>query len=506
MNLRITLAFVLSILILWGWQQIVVKKFFPQQQTPTAQNITQTTTTAISTATIHQITYPTKDSTTPKKEEEITWNIENINITFSPYGGSIRKYSFTQKNKNIEIISPGYAFFSPHNLSLKTNTPNKEITFVAEEKTYRIEKTYKYDNKKFELNMNIKIKAPETKEIANFPIFAINAHLIGDCKMQDLMPYYVSLYSGKEKSYIKLKPTNKNIQYENKSYDWLSINNRYYHITLFPKLPENTPTAFTLTEKDKIPCLEFYTNVKGTDSITISLYFTAGTKLYKTLKAYNCKLEKIVDFGTFGFIGKPMFHMLNYIHRITRNYGVAIIILTIILQLFILPLTYKNVLTTVKMKQLQPKLEEIRIKFKNDPKRLQMELMEIYKKYKVNPASGCLTLLLQIPFFWALFTMLRNIYELKGEKFILWIKDLSTYDPYYILPMLMGIFMFLQQKLSSGNIEDPSQRFMVYFMPIFFVIIFLKFPAGLVLYWLVSSLFSFLIQLILTKKISMEKT
>jgi len=506
MSLRITLAFVISILILWGWQQLVMKKFFPRQEDTPPTPATQTTPT---TAT-QQLTFPnsSKDDTTHKKEEEITWQIGNKTITFSLHGGSVKKYFLTQKGKNIEIVSPGYAFFSPYSFSLKKNIPNKEITFVAEEKAYRIEKTYKHVDDKFELDMHIKIKEKDANRTTNFPIFAINAHLLGDyVSLQDLLPYRINLYNKDDKSFIKLKPTNKVIQYENKSYDWLSVNNRYYHISLFPLTQGDIYTTFTLTEKDKTPYLEFYAiSTEEKDLVTLSFYFVAGTKLYKELKAYSCKLEKIVDFGTFSFIGKPMFHLLNFIHHITKNYGLAIIVLTIILQLFILPLTYKNVLTTVKMKQLQPKLEEARIKFKNDPKRLQQEFMEIYKKYKVNPASGCLTLLMQIPFFWALFTMLRNIYELRGEKFILWINDLSTHDPYYILPAIMGIFMFLQQKLTSGDIKDPSQRFMVYFMPIFFVIIFLKFPAGLVLYWIVSSLFSFLIQLVLTKKISMQRT
>ena len=174
---------------------------------------------------------------------------------------------------------------------------------------------------------------------------------------------------------------------------------------------------------------------------------------------------------------------------------VHLIILTVILQIIVLPLTIKSFKASVAMKQLQPLVKELQDKYKADPKRLNVEMLNLYKTHKVNPLGGCLPMLLQLPIFWALFTTLRNAFELRGAHWIFWINDLSAPDtlmrigglPLNILPLIMGVGMFFQQKMMSVS-TDPAQAKMMYMMPVLFTFMFWNFPSGLVIYWLTNSL------------------
>jgi YidC/Oxa1 family membrane protein insertase len=162
------------------------------------------------------------------------------------------------------------------------------------------------------------------------------------------------------------------------------------------------------------------------------------------------------------------------------------------------PLTFKSSKSMLLMKKLQPEMKKIQEKFKKDPKRLQQETMELYKKHKTNPFGGCLPMLVQIPIFFALFTALRNSWDLHGAGWIFWITDLSAKDPYYVLPIVMGAMMFVQQKLTMA-VSDKSQAAIFKWMPLIFTFMFLRFPAGLVLYWLTSNVISFFQQLYIRK-------
>jgi len=161
--------------------------------------------------------------------------------------------------------------------------------------------------------------------------------------------------------------------------------------------------------------------------------------------------------------------------------------MTLLLQILVFPLTLKSLKAAAAMKKLQPLMKELQTKYKADPQRMNVELMNLYKTQGVNPLSGCLPMILQLPIFWALFTTLRNAYEIHGAPWIFWIHDLSMKDPYYVLPVLMGLGMLLQQKMTA-TATDPAQAKMMMFMPVIFTFMFLKFPAGLVLYWLVNNI------------------
>ena len=226
--------------------------------------------------------------------------------------------------------------------------------------------------------------------------------------------------------------------------------------------------------------------------------FYAGPKEYDILKATGHDLRKAVDFGWFTFIAKPLFVSLKFLHGLIGNYGWAIIIITFIIKLAFAPLTHKQQKSMKRMSALQPRINELKEKFKGDPQRMNTEMMELYKKEKVNPLGGCLPMLVQIPVFIALYNVLNNAIELRHAPFALWLVDLSAKDPYYILPVLMGVSMFVMQKMTPSTME-PAQAKMMMFLPVVMTFMFISLPSGLVLYFTVSNLLSMAQQLYINK-------
>lgn len=230
-----------------------------------------------------------------------------------------------------------------------------------------------------------------------------------------------------------------------------------------------------------------------------------GPKEHKVLNAINPVLVNAIEYGWFTFAAKPLFALLSWLHGIFGNWGWAIIALTAIVRAILYPLTYKGMVSMQKIKELAPKLKEIKEKHGKDPQRMNAATMEMYKKHGANPLGGCLPMLMQIPVFFAIYRVLLNAVELQGAPWLLWIDDLSRMDPYYILPILMGASMFLQQHLTPNNFTDPMQEKMFKYLPVIFTFFFITFPSGLVLYWFVNNLFSIAQQFIVNQQFKNAK-
>ena len=243
--------------------------------------------------------------------------------------------------------------------------------------------------------------------------------------------------------------------------------------------------------------------VKG-DTAERTLHGYIGPKEYKILHHIHPELTKIIEFGWFTFIAAPMFKVLLWLHDYIPNWGWAIVVLTLLIRLILYPLTYKGMVSMHRLKQLQPKIKELQAKYKGDPQKLNMHMMELYKKHKANPLGGCLPMLLQIPVFFAIYRVLLNAIELKGAPWILWIQDLSVMDPYYVLPVLMGASMWLHQRLTPSNFTDPMQEKIFKWLPVVFTFFFVTFPAGLVLYWLTNNVASILQQLMINRMLEKQ--
>jgi YidC/Oxa1 family membrane protein insertase len=216
-------------------------------------------------------------------------------------------------------------------------------------------------------------------------------------------------------------------------------------------------------------------------------FLFVGPKEYDRLKAAGHELERAVDFGWFTVIAKPLFVALKFFYKLVGNWGWAIIVLTVIIKVLFAPLTHKSQKSMKRMQKLQPLFAELKEKYKGDPARLNKEMMDLYKTHKVNPMGGCLPMLIQIPVFIALYRVLGNSIELRHAPFIFWLHDLSAKDPYYILPILMGISMLVMQKMTPTTM-DPKQNMMMMLMPVVMVFMFINLPSGLVLYFTVSNL------------------
>jgi len=226
-----------------------------------------------------------------------------------------------------------------------------------------------------------------------------------------------------------------------------------------------------------------------------------GPKLLSNLKHFGEGADKVIDYGWFGIIARPLMQFLNLTHRYTHNYGIDIIILTILIKIVFWPLTHKSYKSMSDMQKLQPLMQKLREQYKDDKERLNQEMMRLYKQHKVNPLGGCLPMLLQIPVFFALYKALLISVELRHAPFIWWIQDLSAKDPYYITPIIMGLTMFIQQKMTPST-GDPKMAKMMLIMPIIFTFMFLNFPSGLVIYWLVNNVLSIGQQMYTNRKLA----
>jgi YidC/Oxa1 family membrane protein insertase len=233
------------------------------------------------------------------------------------------------------------------------------------------------------------------------------------------------------------------------------------------------------------------------------LYF--GPLELNTLRDFGHGLDRAINFGWTDIIAKPLLFLLQFFNRFTYNYGIAIILLTVLVKIIFWPLTHKSYKSMKEMQKLQPRMVKIREKYKGNKEQMNKEMMSLYKTYKVNPLSGCLPMVIQIPVFFALFRLLGSAIELRHAPFLFWINDLSAPDrlftfsfgipfmtaPYGIpvLTLLMGASMFVQQKMTP-TVGDPTQAKIMMFLPVIFTFMFINFPSGLVLYWLVNNLLS----------------
>jgi len=241
-------------------------------------------------------------------------------------------------------------------------------------------------------------------------------------------------------------------------------------------------------------------SINPQQSATVSYKVFYGPKDIDILKAQQAQLEQAIDLGWFSAIAKPMLHSLKLFYRYLHNYGLAIIAITVILKILFFPLTHKSYKSMKEMQKLQPKMQELKEKHKDDRDAMNRAVMEMYKTHKVNPLGGCLPMLVQIPVFFGLYKALMFSIELRHAPFYFWLQDLSAKDPYYVTPIIMGATMFIQQKMTPTNM-DPVQAKMMLALPVVFTFMFLNFPSGLVLYWLVNNILTIAQQAYINKSL-----
>ena len=277
---------------------------------------------------------------------------------------------------------------------------------------------------------------------------------------------------------------------------WGAIQSNYFLIAVLPGQNQSTMKGGYQDKVFRVAVSQSATIPAGQQSELRCTYFI-GPCDRDILAKSPANLKESVNFGWFDFIAKPLLIALVWLYKYVHNYGLAIILLTIGIKILFWPLSHKSYKSMEQMKRLQPMMAKLREKYKDDKERMNQELMQLYKTYKVNPAGGCVPMLLQIPVFFGLYKALLGAIELRHAVFIeylpfthkLWLADLSAKDPFYITPIIMGITMFLQQRLSP-QAGDPTQQKVMLLMPLVFTFLFLNFPSGLVVYWLVNNVLS----------------
>jgi YidC/Oxa1 family membrane protein insertase len=221
--------------------------------------------------------------------------------------------------------------------------------------------------------------------------------------------------------------------------------------------------------------------------------FFLGPKDFDHLKSLDGELVRAIDYGMFAWLVVPLLGALNWVNGYVGNYGWSIIVLTFLINVAIFPLRHKSVVSMKKMQELKPQIDAIQARYGKlkatdpDKQKMNQEVMEVYKKAGVNPASGCVPMLLTMPILFAFYSMLAYSIELRGAPFALWITDLSVYDPFYVAPILTGITMLVQQRMTPQTSADPVQQKMFMLMPVIFTGMFLWAPSGLNIYWLVNN-------------------
>jgi YidC/Oxa1 family membrane protein insertase len=302
------------------------------------------------------------------------------------------------------------------------------------------------------------------------------------------------------------------------SFKWIAIQDRYFITSIIPNHVEEGSMRLYVKE-DKLLETQYLNPVSdirpGTQhTYQYSLFF--GPKSMKVMRAVGHDISKALNFGFFDIIAKPCVWLMNKLYSVIPNYGIAIIILTLLIKIVLWPLGSKSYKSMSEMKRIQPLMKEIREKYKDDKKKMNEEVMGLYRTYKINPLGGCLPMVVQLPVFFALYRMLYQAIELRHAPFFLWIVDLSAPDrlghfaikhvpfmePPYGIPVLtiiMGASMLLQQKMSPP-MGDPTQAKMMMFMPVIFTFIFINFSSGLVLYWLTNNILSIAQQHYIQKK------
>ena len=283
--------------------------------------------------------------------------------------------------------------------------------------------------------------------------------------------------------------------------DWAAYEDNYF-VALFLLPPQKGQAIFFREMVGQEPIFFL--------SVTQPRLAFIGPKETEALKAFGHDAKKVINFGFIGSVSEILLAAVRYFHSVIPNWGAAIILLTIVVKILFFPLTYSSTKSMAKMAELQPKIKAIRAKYKksksdiNQRRQMNEEMMKLYKEHKVNPAGGCLPLLIQLPVFFGVFRMLAVSVEFRHSPFLFWIKDLSVRDPYYVTPILMGITQFISQKMTPTS-ADPTQAKMMLMMPFIMTIFFMSFPSGLVLYWLTTNILQIAQQSIMNRMMARQK-
>ena len=555
-NVFVAIALSMSVLLFWGAffetpKNQIEQKTNNQIQEKTENSITPSTNQAPS---INQLTVEKKVSRDESIKNSDRIRIENENIigSISLEGGLIDDISFKnhkQKiggSKNIEFLNPAqtengfYVESGWASIGNKIKVPTKNSKWKVEGNKVLTDKSpiiLKWNNnegvifkKKIELDekylfkISQEIQNNSSQNVELYPYAQITRNKVPD----DIQNFYIS-HEGfigvfddelKEDDYDDIED-NKIVRETNEG--WLGITDKYWMTVLVPEAGKNFKSTYEYNDSFKANyIINEPVKINANSSGVNSLRLFVAAKEVETIDAYAenqniKKLDLVIDWGWFYFFTKPLFFVIDYLFKFSGNFGFAIVLITLAIRALFFPLANFSFRSMAKMKAVTPEMQRLKELHKDDKVKLQQEMMALYRKEKINPASGCLPVLIQIPFFFAIYKMLFISLEMRHQPFFGWIKDLSAADPTSIFnlfglipwdppsfmiigiwPILMGASMWVQQKLNPAP-TDPIQAKIFAFFPLFLTIILASFPSGLVVYWTVNNILTIAQQWVINK-------
>ena len=555
-NVFVAIALSMSVLLFWGAffetpKNQIEQKTNNQIQEKTENSITPSTNQAPS---INQLTVEKKISRDESINNSDRIRIENENIigSISLEGGLIDDISFknhkqkVEGSKNIEFLNPAqtengfYAESGWASIGNKIKVPTKNSKWKVEGNKVLTDRSpiiLKWNNnegvifkKKIELDekylfkISQEIQNNSSQSVELYPYAQITRNKVPD----DIQNFYIS-HEGfigvfddelKEDDYDDIED-NKIVRETNEG--WLGITDKYWMTVLVPEAGKNFKSTYQYNDSFKANyIINEPVKINANSSGVNSLRLFVAAKEVETIDAYAenqniKKLDLVIDWGWFYFFTKPLFFVIDYLFKFSGNFGFAIVLITLAIRALFFPLANFSFRSMAKMKAVTPEMQRLKELHKDDKVKLQQEMMALYRKEKINPASGCLPVLIQIPFFFAIYKMLFISLEMRHQPFFGWIKDLSAADPTSIFnlfglipwdppsfmiigiwPILMGASMWVQQKLNPAP-ADPIQAKIFAFFPLFLTIILASFPSGLVVYWTVNNILTIAQQWVINK-------
>lgn len=509
MEKRLVLAIALSLLVLLSWSALT-----PKSQLIVNKGVM--TGKALIPASVQQTPYNNQTSILtqpvldPIKKEVVRFTQDSRDIIFDPARAAIVDVVFKDKLEHrlplkIGLLSDNGSLFKQESLT------KEQISFVYQDQNKRIVKKFIIPKDSYTIDLEIQIKNLSSSPLLLYPQLVLGRLDLSAKNIQSR--YQDVLLSGKEKT-IHVSAGK---DFSTKDVKFIGLRDQYFCAILEPV--DTVASAYIKkisAQESEVGILGNELSLNPGEQIGHLYHIYLGPQDLKTINAIKTEWSAIIYFGTFDFIAQLLLQLLGFFYSLVHNWGWAIIILSLAVYFLLFPLSLKQMRSMKEMQLLQPKIDALRKELKDNPQRLNKEIMELYKEHKVNPLGGCLPLLLQMPIFFALYQALIRSVALRGAHF-LWIKDLSSPDQLFtfknsipilgnqvnILPILMAIGMFVQQKISMIKATGEAaqqQKIMSIIMPVMFGVIFYQMPSGLVLYWFVNSALMLIYQMRMNKQ------
>ncbi len=435
--------------------------------------------------------------------EEQIWTISTPKFSFqlSSYGMGLTRFELNdysdRKNKKIEFNNKNTNFgnfatlFEDEIINFSVEkTSEDRFVGKAQKAQYKIKKEMFFDREKYTIDVKLSVRSARGSQTKSVKTLLSNRTL--DVKTSFLTPsyegteFFVISRGGEERERID---TQKGMEQIYEQATLSSIGSLYFSIALKDESDFIPKTLVRFNPQQKVALAYIIHQARGMgETSKIQYKGFIGPKKYDILKQLDQDFVKMINYGIFSVLSKPILKLLKVLHGVLKNWGLAIIFLTIFIRLLLLPINISSMRSMKKVQKIQPQIAAIKEKYKDDPAKINQETMALMKREKANPLGGCLPMLLQLPVFFALYSVLGQSIELYKSPFVFWIRDLSYKDPFFILPISVGALYFIQMSFSPQP-TDPTQAKMMKFMPILFCFFMVTVPSGLTLYFLVNTIF-----------------